>query len=298
MTSDQNEPKSATDLPKAEIVERNGFSIIWVVPVVAAAIAGWLVYKKVTQAGPMITILFTDGKGLQTDQTVVKYRGVRVGDVRQIGLTEDQHNVEVKARLDKSAASLARDGSLFWIVRPEISAGMVRGLETLVPGPHIEVQPGSGKEKHKFIGLNKSPVAKVEDGGIDIVLMSPQLGSLMIGSPVYYRGVEVGAVQEYVLSDDALTVNLQVHIGPRYVPLVRQTSKFWNAGGMHVDLSLFGLEVRALSLKSLMVGGVAFATPDPPGQPASRGLEFRLYDKPKDEWLAWLPKISLRAQEK
>src|SRR5256885_15384877 len=119
MTGD--EPKSAANLPKAEIVERKGFSIVWVVPVVAAAIAGWLVYKKVAQAGPLINILFTDGKGLQTDQTAVKYRGVRVGDVRQIWLTEDQQHVQVKVRLDKSAASLARDGSQFWIVRPEIN---------------------------------------------------------------------------------------------------------------------------------------------------------------------------------
>jgi paraquat-inducible protein B len=286
------------DLPKAKLTERKGISVTWVVPLIAAAVAGWLVYKNVIQGGPTITILFTDGKGLQASQTVIRYRGVRVGDVRALRLTEDQRHVEVKARLDKSAASLAREGSQFWVVRPEISVGMVRGLETIVPGPHIQVQAGSGKEQRKFMGLDKAPTAAREEGGIDLVLLAPELGSLIAGAPVSYRGMEVGSVQDCVLGEDARTVNIQIHIGRRFAPLVREGTKFWSVGGINLDLSLFGAKLKAPTLKSLAIGAVAFATPDPPGPPAVKGMVFRLYDKPKDEWLAWLPEISLRTDDK
>jgi paraquat-inducible protein B len=194
--------------------------------------------------------------------------------------------------LQRSAASIARAGSVFWIVRPEVGIGNITGLGTVITGPEVDVLPGTGKAQSEFVGLENAPVA-LEEKGLKIVLITGRLGSLRPGSPIYYRGVEVGTIQQCDLSPNAATVAVQALIKQRYAKLVRQGSKFWNVSGADVSLSLFrGLEVNMESLRSLAAGGVAFATPDDPkDQPAKGGMAFPLYDKPAKEWLEWAPKI-------
>ena len=293
MNESQNNSEVAANLPKAK-VRKSGryFSIVWTVPVIAAILAAYLVYGHLQQSGPKITISFKDGSGLRTGQTPIKYRGVQIGEVIAVELSQDHQAVLVKARLQRSAASIAREGSVFWIVRPEVGIGNITGLGTVISGPEVDVLPGTGKARSEFVGLENAPVA-LEEKGLKIVLITGRLGSLRPGSPVYYRGVEVGTIQQCDLSPNAATVAVQALIKQRYAKLVRQGSKFWNVSGADVSLSLFrGLEVNMESLRSLAAGGVAFATPDDPkDQPAKGGMAFPLYDKPAKEWLEWAPKI-------
>jgi paraquat-inducible protein B len=271
----------------AETIQSKRISVIWIVPIVAAVVAGWLVYDRVRNVGPTITIVFADGQGLQAGQTAVRYRGVKVGDVRSVSLADDGQNVEARAALDKSAKNLARQGALFWVVRPEVSAGGLRGLDTLVSGTYIQVQPGTGKEQKKFTGLENPPIISSTKPGLEIDLTSPELGSLTLGAPVYYRGMEVGSVEFYSLSDDATQIKVRVRIDNRYASLVTQDTKFWNAGGLNVSLRLFGVNMSAESMKSLVAGGIAFATPPVPGPPVAKGTVFPLYAKPDEKWLKW-----------
>jgi paraquat-inducible protein B len=293
MNESQNNSEVVADLPKAN-VKKSGryFSIVWTVPVIAAIIAAYLVYDHLEQAGPKITISFKDGSGLRTGQTPIKYRGVQIGEVIAVELSQDHQVVLVKARLQRSAASIARQGAVFWIVRPEVGIGNITGLGTVITGPEVDVLPGTGKTQSEFVGLENAPVA-LQEKGLKIVLITGRLGSLRPGSPVYYRGVEVGTIQQCDLSPNAATVVVQALIKQRYAKLVRGGSKFWNVSGADVSLSLFrGLEVNMESLKSLAAGGVAFATPDDSkDQPAKDGVAFPLYDKPAKEWLEWAPKI-------
>ena len=298
-----NEPPAtrvpAESQPRAEIKGPARFSVIWVVPLVAALLAGYLVYKRVNDVGPRIKIRFKDGSGLKPGQTPVKYRGVTVGEVRAIALTSDQQQAEVEVRLVKSAQGIAREGSVFWIVRPEVGVGNITGLGTIISGAYIEVLPGAGEAKKKFDGAQASPVAR-EEKGLKVMLVSPRRGSLKAGSPVYYRGIEVGAVQEHRLSLDARSVEAEVFIQRRYVPLVRAGSKFWNASGLEFDFSLFkGAQLNVESLKSLVSGGVSFATPDggKDNEPARDGTVFRLYEEPKKEWLEWSPAIEIPVEK-
>jgi paraquat-inducible protein B len=293
MNESQNNSEGAADLPKANVKKRGRyFSIVWTVPVIAAILAAYLVYGHLQQSGPKITISFKDGSGLRTGQTPIKYRGVQIGEVIAVELSQDHQVVLVKARLQRSAASIAREGSVFWIVRPEVGIGNITGLGTVITGPEVDVLPGTGKAQSEFVGLENAPVA-LQEKGLKIVLTTGRLGSLRPGSPVYYRGVEVGTIQQCDLSRDAATVAVQALIKQRYAKLVRKGSKFWNVSGADVSLSLFrGLEVNMESLRSLAAGGVAFATPDDPkDQPARAGAEFPLHDKPAKEWLEWAPKI-------
>ncbi|MGH7847797.1 MAG: intermembrane transport protein PqiB [Candidatus Binatia bacterium] len=294
MSESQREPADAEELPKAKIKNRKWtFPVVWVIPIIAAAVAGYLVYGRLQEFGPRITIRFKDGSGIRAGQTPIKYRGVPIGEVRAVELSQDQQYVLVKAQLRRSAASIARGGARFWIVRPELGFGNISGLGTVITGPEIEVFPGSGKAQTEFVGLEGSPAAL--EKGLRIVLVTGRLEALRVNSPVYYRGVEVGTVQDVQLSANAATVNIHVVIRPRYARLVRNGSKFWNVSGIDVNLGLFrGLEVSIESLRSLAAGGIAFATPnDPEDKPSKDGMVFPLYDKPAKEWLQWAPKIPL-----
>src|SRR5688572_28148152 len=145
------EPRAREEAP-AVIKPPRRFSVVWVVPLVAALVAGYLVYERVQQAGPRITIRFKDGSGLRPGQSPLKYRGVTVGEVRSISLAPELDTVLVEARLDRSAAALAKEGSVFWIVRPEVGVANITGLGTIITGPYIEVLPGNGPKKKSFEG--------------------------------------------------------------------------------------------------------------------------------------------------
>jgi paraquat-inducible protein B len=281
------------DLPQAKIKERTHISIIWIVPLIAALAAGWLIFKNVRESGPVITIQFSDGDGLQANQTILKYRGVRIGEVQSVQLAKDTGHVEVEARLTAQAKSLARDGSIFWIVRPEVGAGGLSGLETIVSGPYIQVEPGSGKEQKKFIGAEDPPILEQSKRGLEIILTTPQINTLSVGSPVYYRGIEVGDVEYFVLNTNSTEVEIHTLIEPPFAPLVRTDSEFWNAGGISMRLKLSGFNISAENLKSLVIGGIAFATPSSSGNLASNHSTFPLNEKADDQWLKWSPSIEI-----
>jgi paraquat-inducible protein B len=282
------------DLPRARVTPRRwAGAVVWLVPVLAILGAGVLMYDRIKEYGPEITIRFRDGSGIRVAQTPIRYRGVQVGEVTGIALSEDHRHVEVKARLQRSAASIAREGSVFWIVRPELEIGNVTGLSTVITGPEIQALPGAGEEMSTFTGLESAP-AGLELTGLKIVVRTGNLGSLQRNSPVYYRGVEVGVVQETTLAPGSTGVDVHVLIRQRYAPLVRANSVFWNASGVSVSGGIFkGVELKLESLRSLAAGGINFATPNSSGPPAPEGQVFQLHATGRKEWLAWAPRITL-----
>ncbi len=180
----QENPEVVEELPEAKVKRgRWNFPLVWVIPVVAAIVAGYLVYDRVQEFGSKITIKFKDGSGVKTGITPIKYRGVPIGEVMAVELSEDQQYVLVKGRLRRWAASIAREGSVFWIVRPEVGIGSITGLGTVITGPEIQVLPGTGETRSEFVGLESAPVA-LERKGLKLVLRSSRLGSFKPSSPV------------------------------------------------------------------------------------------------------------------
>jgi paraquat-inducible protein B len=246
----------------------------------------------------MITIHFQDASGLEENNTLVRYLGATIGQVKSVKLAKDSNSVEVKARLTGSAAQLARAGTTFWIVRPEVKVGSISGLRTIISGEYVAVRPGNGARTNQFTGAEAEPIAE-QPGALHITLLVPELGSLQELSAIYYRGIKVGEVLKYQLDDDGQEVKLQARVQKEYTPLVRVNSKFWNAGGIDFRFGLFrGAEISAGSAKTLLSGGIAFATPNELGEQAADGAVFRLYDKPEDAWKNWMPVINLKLPEK
>jgi paraquat-inducible protein B len=290
---EEREPEPA--LPAATVRKRPWrLPIVWIVPLVAAVVAGGLVYRRLQEFGPTVTIEFQDASGVKPDQTEIRYRGVAVGRVTTLELSPDRERVVVTAQLKRTGAGLAREGSLFWIVRPEVGLGAVRGLSTVLTGSYVRVVPGDGPAAKRFVGLeNASPT--LGRPGLNITLASREVEALRVGASVFYRGIEVGSVTGTELGSDASVVHVRVFIARRYARLVRLGTRFWLVGGVDVDFGLFrGLQISVEPLRALVAGGVAFATPDGVSRPPARdGAVFALHDKPRKEWLEWAPKISL-----
>jgi paraquat-inducible protein B len=292
MSESRDDRRSFENLPRAKI-ERNWKTyFIWLVPVAAAALAAWFLYSNIVKGGPTIHLYFDNAAGLQKGKSELKYRGADLGEVKELKLTKDSKKVEVTVALGRSAAGVAREGSRFWIVKPEVGVQEIRGLRTIVSGDYITVEPGNGKPQFQFEGLADAPV--IEPAGMRrIILLAEKTGALKPQTPVFYRGIQVGEVFSVDLGDASQAVHLVVDIRKRYAPLVRMNSKFWNAGGIHANISLSGLNIGAQSLETLISGGIDFATPDLSEKEAPSQTNFRLYDKPEVAWLAWSPPIEL-----
>jgi paraquat-inducible protein B len=280
------------ELPKALVRRRRPWlHMMWIVPIVAAAVAGWLVYDRMRQYGPEITIQFKDGGGLRAGQTPIKYRGVQVGEVTDLQISADRANVLVKARMQRTSALLASDGAVFWIVRPTVGWGNVTGLNTVISGPEIQLLAGKGdKPATKFTGLERAPVA-MGASGLKVILKAERPLSLRPNSAVFYRGVEVGVVQELDLSRDSTAAEVHLIIWQRYAGLVRTGSAFWDASGINVKGGLLkGMEIDFESVRALLAGGIEFASPEKSPQ-AKSGATFFLHAAPQKEWLGWSPRI-------
>ncbi len=264
----------------------------WLLPLAAIIAAATLGWQALARRGPLIHIHFVNGEGLGVGDPVV-YRGVRVGDVTRVELAPDLSGVQVAARLRRDAEPLAREGAQFWIVRPEISAGRVRGLDALLGPRYVECAPGDGPRATRFQGLPNAPGKTIPGvGALTIVIEAGDRGSLSVDSPLTYRGVRVGAVRSVALAPDARTVEVTVAVDPAYRHLVRTNSRFWNAGGIGVDWGMTGVSLTTPSLETAITGGIAFATPNKPGEPAPEGARFSLADKPESEWLKWSPALT------
>jgi len=284
-------------LPRARVRRRSRLlHVMWVVPIVAAAVAGWLVWDRMRNLGPEITIELRDGGGLRPGQTPIKYRGVQVGEVSRVDLSEDHAHVLVRARLQKSAASLAREGAVFWVVRPQVGWGQVTGLNTVISGPEIQVLEGTGAPTKRFSGLEHAPVGMGEPG-LKLVLKADHPVSLRPNSPIYYRGVDVGIVQEIQLSPDARAADIHILVYQRYARLVRSGSAFWNVSGLNFKAGILkGVDVDLESLRALIAGGIEFASPEG-APPAKQGTVFFLHKHAEPQWLAWSPKLPLGPDE-
>ncbi len=261
-----------------------GFSLVWLIPLVAGAVALWLAYTTLAQKGPTIAINFKTAEGLEADKTKIKYRDVEVGLVTEVRLVDDLSHITVTANMKKGIGPHLNDGTRFWIVRPRVGAGGVSGLSTLVSGAFIEIDPGEGEAQSEFVGLEEPPLISSDIAGREFVLRTDTLNSVSRSSPIQFRGLEVGEILGYELDEDGRGITLHAFVKEPFDGLVTEQSRFWNVSGFNVDLNAEGVSLSTGSLQSLLVGGVAFDSPlsTAGSNVAEAGHEFPLYDSFKN----------------
>jgi len=280
--AEQNTSESRfKDAPEAVVKVRKQFSIVWVVPLVALLIGGWLAFKAISEKGPTITITFKTAEGLEAGKTKIKYKDVEVGQVQSIDLSEGGSHVIVTAELGKKAEPHLTENTRFWVERARIGAGGASGLGTLFAGAYIGTDIGKpgGKPARSFKGLELPPVITTGLPGSHFTLRAEKLGSLDIGSPIYYRQIKVGQVVAYELGKTGKHVDIKIFIDAPHHGDIFENTRFWNASGLDVAVDASGIRINTQSFLTMMIGGIAYDTPAnlEPGAPAQEGATFKLY---------------------
>ncbi len=263
-------------------VRRSRISLVWLIPLVAAVIAAWLGYRTVSQQGTVVTLSFRSADGLVAGQTRVRHKAVELGQVETIRLSDDMSHVIVTVRMRREADPYLTDKARFWVVRPRLSSGSLAGIETLVSGSYIEMDPGGrdGARRVDFTGLEQPPGVRSGEPGETFAVKAQRIGSLGPGAPVFYRDITVGEVLGYDIGDGTGPVTVQIFVRAPYDGFVRQGSHFWNASGLSIQVGSEGVHVEVASLQAVLSGGVAFDSPvsKAAAPPAAPGTEFPLYN--------------------
>ena len=268
--SDSNRPPSnpiqtgQAAVPQANIRRKTRFSFVWILPIVAAVVGAYLAFTTLSQRGPEIVITFKGADGLTAGQTKVRHKAVDLGTITSIHLADDMSHVIVHVRMNSEADPYLTDHARFWVVRPRLSGSNISGLETLISGGYIEMDPGAkgGTEQRQYTGLEDPPGVRSDEPGTTFVLNTNRVGSLGSGSPVFYRDIVVGEVLGYHLPEGNGEITVNVFVRAPYDKWVRSGTRFWNASGLNVAFGGSGLHVELESLQAVLSGGIAFGTPE------------------------------------
>ncbi|VAW57865.1 Paraquat-inducible protein B, partial [hydrothermal vent metagenome] len=249
------------EIPQAQVKnKRFSISAVWIIPVVAALVGGWLVFKSAIEEKILVEVTFESADGLEAGKTVIKLRNVKVGEVVDVRFSDDLSKVIVVMVFTGISKERITDTARFWVVRPRIGIGGISGLDTLLSGAYIEIDPGrAGRIADKFTGDEEPQNYQLGNPGTTFVLSADRLGSLSRGSVVQYKGIDVGKVTRYSLVDDHSHVEIDVFIRAPHDEYVRENTRFWNTSGFEVELGVKGLKFDTESLASIIAGGITFS---------------------------------------
>jgi paraquat-inducible protein B len=262
---DKPAPSAQPPLPKPRVVRRREWlpSLIWLIPIVAALVGITLVARILLERGPEVVLTFKTAEGLEAGKTAVKYKDVQIGLVTHLRLARDRSHVRVLVQFNKEAESFTASDSRFWVVRPRLDTSGISGLNTLLSGAYIGADAGVSKDTAgEFTGLETPPIVTRDDSGKQFLLRANDVGSLDVGSPVYFRRVKVGQVAAYELDGDGHGVTMRVFVNSPYDKFVGMNTRFWQASGIDAQLSASGFTLRTQSLATILLGGIAFQAPD------------------------------------
>jgi paraquat-inducible protein B len=271
-----------TAVVHSKVDHKRRLPLIWAIPVVTVIIGAWLAWSTISQRGPLITITFETAEGLQAEQSHVRHKDVDMGVVQKIGLTPDRKRVQVTVRMNRESEPLLTDTAEFWVVRPRFFAGAISGLQTLFSGSYIDLLPAAegGQSQRDFVGLENPPVLQSDVPGRTFLLQAKRIGSLNLGSPILFRDLEVGEVLGWDIGEMARNITIHAFVREPFDKYVHDNSRFWNASGAKVQLGVNGLQLKVQSLRAVILGGIAFETPEDPKvtEESQTDHPFALYD--------------------
>ena len=267
-------------LPSANVQTKARFSLIWLIPLIAALIGSWLAYKYYSERGTMITISFDEASGIVARKTPVKYKDVEVGMVQKVSISPDLETVNAEVEIYSEMEDNLGPDTQFWVVSPRVTLRGISGLQTLLSGVNIAMAPGPlGEAEDEYAGLTQAPNISIQSPGQAFELNADRLGSVDVGSPVYFRQIEVGEITGFRLNSENQKVDVDIFIHAPYHEQIRTNTRFWNASGFELNVSTSGVSARMESLSTLLIGGVAFDTNfKEPGYPINEKAAFKLYD--------------------
>jgi paraquat-inducible protein B len=254
--------------------------LVWILPAVVVLAGAFVVIREKLEQGTSIEIRFANAEGLETNKTKIRYKDVEIGEVAAIRVSDDRKEVIVTADIHRNASSYLVDDTRFWVVRPRVSGAGVSGLATLVSGAYISVDVGhSAVSRDHFVGVEIPPIVTANLPGREFILHADDLGSLDIGSAVFYRHITAGQVVGYALDPGGTGVTIKVFINSPFDAYVTGATRFWQASGIDMSVNADGVKLRTESIASILEGGVSFGTqPSATPAPVAADTAFRLYE--------------------
>ncbi len=264
MTSDNSPSSNHSELNSAEVVPRQGISIVWFVPFIALIFGAWLAVKVISEQGTFITIEFENGAGIVPKKTEVRYKGLVTGLVTKVTPSDDLQTVIAEVEMSDKFTNYLTENTLFWLVSADISLQGVSGLDTLISGSYINIIPDTGEDAESqdhFVALNEAPALDMSTPGLHLTLQTNVLGSISENSPITFKQIPIGYVTGYRYDDNSKKIDINVFIEQEHAHLIKENSLFWNTSGIQVTASLSGgLKVNTDSIASIIAGGIAVDT--------------------------------------
>ncbi|WP_424405977.1 MlaD family protein [Pasteurella sp. PK-2025] len=261
---------------QANLKQVKRISPFWLLPFIALCIGAILFFQIVQEQGQSIRITFANGEGIVAGKTQVRYQGLQIGVVKKVNFTNDLKQVEVLANIYPEAKSVLRENTKFWLVKPSASLAGISGIDALVSGNYITLQPGDGDTEDEFVAETEGPIAQVDDGDLLIHLIADDLGSISIGASVYFKKLPVGKIYDHRLIENGKKVSIDVVIDKAYAHFVKKDSHFWNISGINAEIGLSGININVDSLNAVVQGAVSFDSPNE-SEPANYNTSFTLY---------------------
>ncbi|MDX1757494.1 MAG: intermembrane transport protein PqiB [Marinobacter sp.] len=256
-------------------------SAVWIIPLVAAVIGGWLVYSNLSSRGLTITLKLDDAEGISAGTTAVKARNVQVGVVDSVSLSEDLSHTLLRVQMQADTERMLSQDTRFWVVKPRVGREGISGLTTVVSGVYIELLPGTEGPPRSSYTVSDSLPPEVSGEGLYLQLLSAAGSDIDTGDPVSFRSLRVGRVVETEFDPAQKAFRHRLFIEAPYDVLVTRNCRFWPVSGVGFRWGPQGFEARLGSLESFLGGGVTFAVPDSnmsAGEPARDGDTFILYE--------------------
>lgn len=244
---------------QAKITKSRSISPIWFLPIVAALLGLWILSQNMINAATTIKIHFDNADSIIVDKTRIRYKGVIVGTVKKIEL-DSSSGVNVIAKIESHAKFMLREKTQFWLVSPKATLTSITGLDTLFSGSYINLHPGNGDSASNFKAVTEQPIS-IPDNALLVNLTSNSAGSIRVGTPLFYKKIQVGEVARVRLDNSAQFVNIKVFIKKKYSHLIKEESKFWNISGLKANISTSGVNFELDSITSLIAGGITFSSP-------------------------------------
>ena len=267
MANNKNRPETdqqSTFQNTAEVVPRQGISIIWFIPFIALVFGLWLAAKVVSEQGTIITIEFDNGAGIVANKTEVRYKGLTTGLVKKVVPSDDLQRIIADVEISKSFTDYLTKNTKFWLVSADISLQGVSGLDTLISGSYITILPDTTQEAERqehFIALTEPPTLDMSTPGLHLTLLTNVLGSISENSPINFKQIPIGYVTGYHYIESSKKIAINIFIEPEFAHLVKQNSLFYNTSGVQVTASLSnGVKVNTDSLAAMMAGGISVDT--------------------------------------
>ncbi len=275
---------SSHETGKVEDMRTIKFSTVWLVPLLALIIAGWMIYDHWAGQGPQITLVAENAEGIEAGKTKVKARSIDIGEVEEVSLSENYEQALIRIQMDEGTGDMLRDDARFWVVKPRVGLKGVSGLGTMISGAYIEMEPGrEGRMIKRFEMMPRPPLSTSEDKGIRLRLTSMDVAKMDIGTPVHFNGYKVGCIEKVQFNMETGTINYRIFIRAPYDSLINDKVQFWLTPGFSLSSTARGVEIRVDSLETLISGGISFGLVEgrKPGKKVEDMAEFRLYESKK-----------------